>query len=126
MRKTAIYYRIPTNMKWACYQEQEKAEAFAARHNDLKIVTTYSDIGFGISKFEKSIFQIILEGAAQGRFQVLIARAPCVLGADVSEILQFYQQLKEYGVQLLFYNGERYNMDYWLFHYQEMKKALAS
>lgn len=126
MRKTAIYYRIPTNMKWTCYQEQEKAEAFVAQQKDLKVVTTYSDIGPGAYKFGKTIFQIMLEGAAQGRFQVLIARAPCVLGTDVAEILQLYQQMKDQGVQLLFYNGKRYNMDYWLFHFQEMKKALAS
>ena len=123
---TAIYIHAPLNSHWTQYQERENAEAFVKAHPDLKTVMVYADYGPLAPADTNSALFTMLQEACKGIFKVLVIKSPKQLSKEPAEAMEIYSILKGLGVQVLFYNGGEYAMDYWLRQYAQMKKCLSA
>ena len=122
----AIYIHAPLNSHWTQYQEREKAEAYVKAHQDLKTVMVYADYGpFDPASSNSALFTM-LRDAGTGIFKVLVIKAPKQLSKEPAEALEIYRYLKNLEVQVLFYNGTEYPIDYWLRQYERMCKCRAT
>lgn len=122
--KAAVYYHVPLDSRWEQAQEQEAAKAFLKSQPDLKQIRTYAD--YGPTAGSRSALLSLLQDAEEGAFQALVIRAPGVLSQNTPEILEIYDYLSKKNVQVLFYSGKTYPLNYWTRQYLRMCKELAS
>ena len=122
--KAAVYFHVPLDSRWEQSREQELAKEFLKSRPDLKLIRTYAD--YGPTAGSRSALLSLLQDAEEGAFHVLVVRAPGVLSQNTPEILEIYDYLSKKNVQVLFYSGKTYPLNYWTRQYSRMCKELSS
>ena len=102
MTRTAIYARFSTQMqREASIEDQVRVCEDRARRDGLDVVAVHSDMAISGSTLLRPGLQAVLECAARGEIDLVLAEALDRLSRDQADIAALYKTLSFRGVRIL-------------------------
>lgn len=114
-RRTAIYGRVSTEHEAqlsALENQRDWYEQVAQQHPEWVIVERYFDEGItGTAAQKRPAFMQMLEGARQGKFDLIVTREVCRFARNTVDTLTVTRELSKLGVEVYFVSDNIRTMD---------------
>ena len=112
--RVATYGRVSTNhtqQQSAFLNQQNNNQNIVDSRKNWKLVAEYNDGGISGTTTNRPEFQRMITDAKNGQFDLIITREVCRFARNTIDALAVTRELKDYGVEVFFYNDNIWSKD---------------